>query len=185
MAGEPTGALDAAVAAGVLEQNPADGVVVPRRRGGRAWEFKERRFLTREELARLLDEVPPKWRSLFDLLAVTGLRISEAIALRWSDLELDSRTPRLRVSRAIVRGIVGAPKSRHGARPVPLPCELAVTLRARRPPAAADDALVFAGRGGEPRTSAASAAACWYPPPSEPVSQASAFTRCATPVRRC
>jgi integrase len=88
-------------------------------------------------------------RSLFDLLAVTGLRISEAIALRWSDLALDSRKPRLRVSRAIVRGIVGAPKSRHGARPVPLPCELAVTLRARRPPGV-DDALVFPGRNGEP-----------------------------------
>src|SRR5207247_4710234 len=35
-------ALDAAVAAGLLEQNPADAVVLPRRRGGRSWEFKER-----------------------------------------------------------------------------------------------------------------------------------------------
>lgn len=75
-------ALDAAVAEGLLEHNPADGVVLPRRRGGRAWEFKERRFLTRQELARLLDEVPSRWRPLFDLLAATGLRISEAIALR-------------------------------------------------------------------------------------------------------
>jgi integrase len=33
---------------------------------------------------------------------------------------------------------------------VPLPGELAVTLRARRAPAAADDALVFPGRDGEP-----------------------------------
>ncbi|MGH2741604.1 MAG: tyrosine-type recombinase/integrase [Thermoleophilaceae bacterium] len=83
-------ALDAAVGEGLLEHNPADAVVLPRRRGGRAWEFRERRFLTREELARLLDEVPPKWRPLVELLAATGLRISEAIALRWSDLELDS-----------------------------------------------------------------------------------------------
>jgi len=45
-------ALDAAVAEGLLDQNPADAVVLPRRRGGRAWEFKERRFLTRAELAR-------------------------------------------------------------------------------------------------------------------------------------
>jgi hypothetical protein len=82
-------ALDAAVAAGVLEQNPADGVVLPRRRGGRAWEFKERRFLTREELARLLDEVPPKWRSLFDLLAVTGCgspRRSRCAGQTWSSI---------------------------------------------------------------------------------------------------
>jgi integrase len=143
-------ALDAAVAEGLLEHNPADAVVLPRRRGGRAWEFKERRFLTREELARLLEEVPPKWRALFDLLAATGLRISEAIALRWIDLELDSASPRLRVSRAIVRGVAGVPKSRHGARLVPLPPELAATLRALRPLQAADDALVFPGREGGP-----------------------------------
>jgi integrase len=40
---------------------------------------------------RLLDEVPAKWRPLFELLAATGLRISEAIGLRWSDLVLDGR----------------------------------------------------------------------------------------------
>jgi integrase len=84
------------------------------------------------------------------LLGATGLRISEAIALRWSDLHLDASTPHLRISRAIVRGVVGAPKSRHGARLVPLPDELAATLRARRPNDAADDALVFPGRLGAP-----------------------------------
>jgi integrase len=42
---------------------------MPCRRAGRAWKKKERRFLTREELARLLDEAPPKWRLLFELLA--------------------------------------------------------------------------------------------------------------------
>jgi integrase len=124
--------LEAAVAEGLLDHNPVAGVVLPRRRGGRAYEFQERRFLTREELARLLDEVPPKWRALFELLAATGLRISEAIALRWSDLHLDGPTPNLRVSRAIVRGVVGAPKSRHGARLVPLPAELAATPAADR-----------------------------------------------------
>jgi integrase len=143
-------ALDAAVAEGLLEQNPANAVVLPRRRGGRAWEFRERRLLTRAELARLLDEVPPKWRALSDLLAATGLRISEAIALRWSDLELDSGSPRLRVSRAIVRGVAGAPKSRHGARLVPLPPDLAARLWELRPPQTADDALVFPGRDGAP-----------------------------------
>ena len=138
------------MADGLLEQNPVERVVLPRRRGGRAYEFEERRFLTREELARLLDEVPPNWRALFELLAATGLRISAAIALRWSDLHLDGPTPHLRVSRAIVRGVVGAPKSRHGARLVPLPAELAATLCGRRPISAADDALVFPGRQGLP-----------------------------------
>jgi hypothetical protein len=50
--------LDAAVAVRPLDQYPAVAVVLPRRRGGRARDVKERRFLTRDELARLLDEVP-------------------------------------------------------------------------------------------------------------------------------
>jgi site-specific recombinase XerD len=74
-------ALDAAVAEGLLDANPAEHVVLPRRRAGRAWSTRERRFLTRAELVRLLDEVPAKWRPLFELLAATGLRISEAIGL--------------------------------------------------------------------------------------------------------
>jgi integrase len=143
-------ALDAAVAEGLLAENPAASVVLPRRRGGRAWELIERRFLSRDELARLLAEVPRKWRPLIELLASTGLRISEAIGLRWCDLELDAEEPRLRVVRAIVHGAVVAPKSRNGARVVPLPPELASELRALRPPGAGQDAPVFPGRQGRP-----------------------------------
>jgi integrase len=141
-------ALDAAVAEGLLDANPAAEVVLPRRRAGRAWSARERRYLTRAELVRLLDEVPAKWRPLFELLAATGLRISEAVGLRWSDLALDGATPHLRVYRAIVKGAIVAPKSRHGARVIPLTRELAVALRAHRPHDAADDAFVFVGRDG-------------------------------------
>ena len=141
-------ALGAAVAEGLLDANPAEHVVLPRRRAGRAWSMRERRYLTRAELARLLDEVPAKWRPLFELLAATGLRISEAIGLRWSDLALDEPAPYLRVRRAIVKGAIVAPKSRHGARLIPLTSELAAMLRAHRPRAAAEDAYVFPGRDG-------------------------------------
>jgi integrase len=78
------------------------------------------------------------------------LRISEAIALRWSDLVLGGSAPRLQVSRAIVKGVVGAPKSRHGKRLVPLPCDLAARLSALRPAGVPDDAFVFPGREGGP-----------------------------------
>jgi integrase len=141
-------ALDAAVAEGLLDANPAEHVVLPRRRAGRAWSTRERRFLTRAELVRLLDEIPPKWGPLFELLAATGLRISEAIGLRWSDLVLDGPAPHLQVRRAIVKGAAVAPKSRHGARLIPLTPELAATLRAHRPRNAVEDAFVFPGRDG-------------------------------------
>lgn len=65
-------ALDAAVAEALLDANPAEQVVLPRCRAGRAWSICERRYLTRAELVRLLDEVPPKWRPLFELQAATG-----------------------------------------------------------------------------------------------------------------
>jgi integrase len=144
----PRLALDAAVAEALLDANPAEQVVLPRRRAGRAWSIRERRYLTRAELVRLLDEVPPKWRPLFELLAATGLRISEAVGLRWSDLVLDGDTPHLQVRRAVVKGALVAPKSRHGARLIPLTAELATMLRARRPRRAEDDAFVFSGRDG-------------------------------------
>jgi integrase len=76
------------------------------------------------------------------------LRISEAIGLRWSDLVLDGATPHLQVRRAIVKGAIVAPKSRHGARLIPLSIELAAMLRAHRPRGAEDDAFVFPGRAG-------------------------------------
>jgi integrase len=47
-----------------------------------------------------LEAVPAKWRPLFELLAATGLRISEAIGLRWSDLVLDGRAAHLHVARS-------------------------------------------------------------------------------------
>ena len=142
-------ALDAAVAEGLLDTNPAKDVVLPRRRAGRAWSMRERRYLTRGELTRLLDEVPAKWRSLFELLAATGLRISEAIGLRWSDLVLDGRRRSCRCaarsSRARDRRAQVSP--RRTAHRVHARVGRAV-LRAYRPGGAADDAFVFAGRNG-------------------------------------
>lgn len=103
--------------------------MLPARRGGRRWEVSERRFLTRDSLGRLLLEIPSEHRPLFVLLASTGLRHSEASALRWCDLDLETTPPRLRVRRALVKGVIGAPKSRHGARVVPLSEDLAAELR--------------------------------------------------------
>lgn len=122
---------------------------MPHRRSGRGWDFEQGRFLTRRQLARVLAEIPEEWRLFFDLLAATGLRVSEAIALRWGDLELAAPAG-LWVRRAIVRGVIGAPKSRFGTRRVPLEPRLAARLAALRKPEASEEELVFANERGAP-----------------------------------
>jgi integrase len=140
--------LDVAAGEGLIDGDLMRSLVLPSRRGGRRWAVSERRFLTRVQLGRLLTEIPPAHQPLYVLLASTGLRISEAIALRWCDLDLDSSPPRLQVRRAIVRGVTGAPKSY--ARAIPLAEELAGRLHALRPPDAEDEDLVFPNRRGRP-----------------------------------
>jgi integrase len=64
------------------------------------------------------------------LLAGTGLRVSEALALQRRHLALDGARPRVRVRRALRRGRIEPPKSRHGRRDVPLSRGLVDRLRA-------------------------------------------------------
>ena len=78
------------------------------------------------------------------LLDGTGLRISEALALEWADVDLGRR--KLHVQRRLYEGHIGPPKSRYGKRGVPLPSSLARELWAAQ--AASTSALVFPDRDG-------------------------------------
>lgn len=157
------GLLATAAEEGLIAHNPARDVRLPSGRD-ELRRFDEdaddgddpapgkARALTREQLAGFLLVVDPNWRVFFELLATTGLRVSEALALRWRDLQLDGSTPCVKVRRARVRGVYGPPKSRHGRRDVPLPFEVVRALRARRIDAdwhEADD-LAFASGAGTP-----------------------------------
>ena len=144
--------LASAVREGLIRHNPAQGVALPHRPDVDALDQDEVRALTREQLAVFLASVDPRYRTLFRLLASTGLRVSEAFALRWRDLVLDGSSPRVKVRRAIVRGRIQPPKSRHGRRDVPLDHELADELRQRRRSSEwpGDDDLVFPSGAGTP-----------------------------------
>src|SRR5919109_1417406 len=112
---------------------------------GEGEEEPEAKAMTRGELARLLDELPEHWRLFHALLAETGLRVSEALGLEWSDVEFGG-VPRLRVRRQFYRGTLKRLKSRNGRRDLPLSAALARRLWTVRP---ADGAgPVFATRNG-------------------------------------
>jgi integrase len=110
------------------------------------------RPLSPTQLAAFLNVVHPRHRLMFRFLASTGLRVSELIALQWRHLSLDGSNPHVRVRRAIVRGRVQPPKTRHGRRSVPLDRELVAELRSwqRQTEWPGPDDLVFPSMVGKP-----------------------------------
>ncbi len=84
------------------------------------------------------------------MLAATGVRISEALALRWGDLVLDGEHPVVRVRRAYVRSKFKAPKSKYGRRQIPIDVELVRSLRRARAADVEDRSLVFCTPDGRP-----------------------------------
>lgn len=68
----------------------------------------------------------------FLLLATTGLRISEAIALEWRHVQLDGSSPHVKIRQRIVRGELGLPKSRHSRREIPISHTLVQAVRDHR-----------------------------------------------------
>ncbi|MXZ43182.1 MAG: tyrosine-type recombinase/integrase [Caldilineaceae bacterium SB0666_bin_21] len=100
-----------------------------------------RRILTRTEVARLLEAARPgRDFALYLMLYHTGCRVSEALALRWEDVNLEGLLPTLTVRQG--KGGKG--------RVIRLSERLRETLIELRPQGAAPDGIVFATRTGRP-----------------------------------
>jgi integrase len=144
--------LSTAVREGVLRNNPAFGLALPHRDDNEIDEDDEDeiRVFTREQLKQLLRIVDIDRYILFMLLASSGLRISEAVGVRWRDLYLDTDRPYLRVRRAIVHGRLEPPKTKHGRRKVPLSTTMVLLFKFQRAcsPDAQDEDLVFLSKAG-------------------------------------
>jgi integrase len=122
---------------GALRDNPTRGVRVNGRRTDPLAESDAKvKAMTRAELARLLGTMPDEWRVFFELLAHTGLRISEALGLDWPDVEFGKR-PMLRVRRQFYRGTLKTLKTHNGRRDVPLSTGMARKLWTAKPAAGA------------------------------------------------
>ena len=100
--------LDFAVKNDLLAKNPAAGVTKPRRRKSPDSHSREVNFYTKEQLKEFLrlakERLSPMWFAFFRLLAYTGMRRGEALALQWSDLEGNI----IHVRRTIARNDEGA-----------------------------------------------------------------------------
>lgn len=112
---------------GLIRSNPCAGIRLAGRRPVVTDELPDtRRALTEDELARVIKETPEQWRLFVRFLAQTGVRIGEAIALRWGDVDFGTR--RVKVRRRIYKGMIDVPKSRYGIRDIPISTTLAQEL---------------------------------------------------------
>jgi integrase len=79
-----------------------------------------------EELRKLLAELPNPARVMVFLTAATGLRVSEALGLKWSDVDFGAGAVNL--NRAVVHQHVGEMKTEASQKPVPIDGALATAL---------------------------------------------------------
>jgi len=102
----------------VIRTNPAANVRLATKYKTDKPTGQHARALSDRDLAVVLAQIPEKDLLPIELLASTGMRVGEMIALRWSDVDLSERT--VHIARRLHRGEYDAPKSRYGVRTVPL-----------------------------------------------------------------
>lgn len=86
--------------------------------------------LTVEEIGKLLRELSEPWRTAVYVAVTTGLRVSELLALKWSDM--DFADGEIRLIRGIVRQSIGTMKTEASRKPIPMGAGLADVLTAWR-----------------------------------------------------
>lgn len=79
------------------------------------------------ELQKLLANLQNPARALVFLTATTGLRVSEALGLKWSDVDFEAGV--INLARAVVHQHVGEMKTEASQKPVPMDGALATALR--------------------------------------------------------
>ena len=130
------GAFAHALHQGVVMRNPADAVTPPRATK------REPVALSADAVAALQDAAEGhRLARLFHLATTTGMRESELLGLRWSDVDLEARRIYVRVQRQYLpgEGIVERDTKEHrGTRPIDLTEDEVALLTAQRAQVAED-----------------------------------------------
>lgn len=139
-----------AVEDGIVTINPVLGVRIPPSPDGDLEQEDKAKALTRTDLAIILAAIPSESRLFFEFLTHTGLRISEAIGLRWEHLDL-GENPKVLVREQLYKGVRKRLKSKEGKRDIPLsPGMTRRLLTLRRDDYKGPRSPVFASKAGTP-----------------------------------
>lgn len=127
--------LDGAVRDGLLARNPAAAVRRP------SVARQEARHLGAPDVSKVLEAAnESRYHSALVLIAATGLRKGEALALRWDRVDLDDRTLKVAATLSRIRDrlVITEPKTARGRRTIPLSPAVVALLRRHRAAQAAE-----------------------------------------------
>lgn len=124
--------MDDLMGQGVLARNPARLVKNVRREDTQSPEPPERVTLTPDQVRQFLDHVEDTEDEALVLFSLLGMRRSEIVGLRWSQIDLDAKT--LAVKRTVVTTSAGTEdkkrtKTTSSTRELPLPDHAVESLR--------------------------------------------------------
>ncbi|MGH9539917.1 MAG: tyrosine-type recombinase/integrase [Terriglobales bacterium] len=113
----------------------------------------EKPTLSAQQLEQLLQTVDIRHRAFFMTLALTGVRCSEALGLKWQDLDFGERV--IHVRRAISRGRETTPKTKGSLRDRPMVPRLYQSLLHHKSMSAyvTPESYVFSSSSGRPANS--------------------------------
>jgi integrase len=106
-----------------ISRNPMELVRIP----GSSKRMRQPRNLTPAEYQQWLEKLPEPFRTIAIVCGCRGLRISECLALKWSDIDWLNR--RLNIERGIVAGIVDDTKTECSRKPVDISPETIAALK--------------------------------------------------------
>lgn len=135
--------IESAVRDELLAVNPVQKTRLPRQ-----GPVKERAPIDSESVTDLIAKLAEPSRSIACLLAMTGLRIGELLALRWQDLDLQKGF--LSVRQTVYEGHFDEPKCKRSKRCIPLGPKCAEIFAVLKSAESAPSGLVFAARNGAP-----------------------------------
>lgn len=130
-------ALEAAVERGYLPRNVTDLANPPKAKRARSRNARDKCW-TRDQLVAYLDhcrDTADRLHALWLLIATTGLRRAETLALRWSDIDLDRARLTIRQTVTVADGVVvwqSDAKSDDSERTIALDARTVATLRDHR-----------------------------------------------------
>ena len=92
--------------------------------------LREPKFLSAQEFCALLEHIPEPFRTMCTVAMCLGLRVSEVLGLKWSDIDWEGR--RIAIRQAYVYGRQGDVKTRTSQKWMPLDQSLAEKLAQHR-----------------------------------------------------